>query len=344
MLTAFTAARPAQAARAAELLFPYWKSRRAYGEARQRVTALLELGEVSDGARPKLFEILSEVETLVGDLDAAEAASRQTLRLTEPGEEMRAYALLGLSIIAGSAGKREEAVRLAREALAEIDSIDEERRPSFRVDVALVFVEAGLTAEARTIYTQVSDQVDRAGDPLAGAHVDSSAAWLDLLEQRYQAAEAAFRSSLGVARSLGYAAWEADDARGLGLAVLGLGRRAEARTALMSALEILSIDPSPNLELAATLQYTALAADPRDLRSAARVLAAVAAVRRSARLIEPPSELELRRRFEQPMIDELGEDEWAREQAAGARLTLEEAIELARTLAAAPPDATTDSA
>jgi predicted ATPase len=343
MLTVFTAARPAQAARAAVLLFPYWKSRRAYGEWRQRVTALLELGDVSDEARPELFEILSEVEMLVGDLDAAEAASRQMLRLTGPGEEMRAYALLGLSITAGLAGRREEAVRLAREALAEIDSIDEERRPSFRVDVASVFVEAGLTAEARTIYTQVSAEADRVGNPVDGAHVDSNFGWLDLLEQRYQAAEAAFRSSLEVARRLGYDAWEADALRGLGLAVLGLGRRAEARTALLSALEILAIDPSPNLELAATLQYIALAAEPRDVRPAARVLAAVAAVRQSARLIDPPTEFDLRRRFEQSLIDAFGEDEWAREQAAGATLTLEEAIELARTLAA-PPETTTHSA
>jgi hypothetical protein len=45
---------------------------------------------------------------------------------------------------------------------------------------------------------------------------------------------------------------------------------------------------------------------------------------------------ELRHRFEQPLIQALGEDAWAQEQAVGARLTLEEAIELARTLATAP--------
>ena len=79
------------------------------------------------------------------------------------------------------------------------------------------------------------------------------------------------------------------------------------------------------------------------MRPAARVLAAVAAVRQSARLIDPPTEFDLRRRFEQSLIDAFGEDEWAREQAAGATLTLEEAIELARTLAA-PPETTTHSA
>jgi hypothetical protein len=68
------------------------------------------------------------------------------------------------------------------------------------------------------------------------------------------------------------------------------------------------------------------------------------AVRLNARLTATQIELELRRRFEPPLIDALGEDEWAREQEAGAALTLEEAMDLARTLAAKPPETTTYSA
>lgn len=83
--------------------------------------------------------------------------------------------------------------------------------------------------------------------------------------------------------------------------------------------------------------------NPPDVRSATRLAAAVARVRQKARLKESPSELDLRRRFEQPLIDALGEEEWGREQAAGAKLTLEEAIELARTLAMRP-EATPQSA
>ena len=84
----------------------------------------------------------------------------------------------------------------------------------------------------------------------------------------------------------------------------------------------------------------ALAAEPGDARSAAHLLGAVASVRQSGRLTAWPGELELRRRFERPLIDVLGEHDWAREQAAGATLTLEEAIQLARTLAATPPELT----
>ena len=106
----------------------------------------------------------------------------------------------------------------------------------------------------------------------------------------------------------------------------------------MSALEILAAYPSPDIELAATLQWIALAAERAAMRPAARLVGAATAARQSARLMDRPTELELRRRFEQPLIDALGEGDLMREQAAGATLTLEEAIELARTLAAARAD------
>jgi hypothetical protein len=150
---------------------------------------------------------------------------------------------------------------------------------------------------------------------------------------------------LEIQRGLGHAVWDADTLRGRGLARIGLGRRADARRALVSSLELLATDaPTAGVELTPTLQWLALAAEPGDVRSAARVLGAVAAVRGGARLTGWHGELELRRRFEQPMIDALGEDEWARGQAAGATLTLGEAIELARTLAAPAPEAMTQPA
>jgi predicted ATPase/class 3 adenylate cyclase len=339
MLTALTTASIAQAVAAAVLLFPYWKSRRVYGEARQRLTVLLERSDLPDRALPELYEMLSEIELLFGDLDAAEAATREQLRITQDGDELRAFALLGLADIAGRRGDREEAARAANEALEAIDSIDVNRRPNFRVDVANKLVEAGLRAEARTIYEEVSEEAHRAGDPLVCSHVDSSAGWLDLLEGRYAAAEPAFRSSLEAGRTLGYAGWEADTRLGLGLAALGLGRRAEARTAFFSALEIVAADSTANVELAAALHCIAIATEIADVRSAARLTGAIVAIRANARLTEPAVYLELRHDFEQSLTDALGADEWEREQAAGATLTLEEAIALARKLAVSPEPA-----
>jgi hypothetical protein len=112
----------------------------------------------------------------------------------------------------------------------------------------------------------------------------------------------------------------------------------------MSSLEILAADASPKVDLTATLGGIALATEPADVRSAARLAGAVAAVQQHVRLTESPTGRELRRRFEQSLIEVLGEDEWEREQAAGAGLTLEQAIELARTLAAPAPETTPHSA
>lgn len=344
MLTVLTAASPSEAARAARLIFPYWKSRRLYDEARRRLTAILERDGMSGRARGELFGLLWEIEVIAGDLDAAESAARASLRFSEPGDDVRADALLGLAIIATERGQRDEAVRLGREVLTGIDAFDEARRLTIRNDVAGVFLIAGLNEEARAAYLQVADEAHRLGDSTLVVAANDGVGWVDLLAGRYEAAEVSFRLVIEFVRGLGYATWEAETLRGLGLAMIGLGRRAEARAALMASLEILAADPGPNAELIATLQHIAFATEPADVRTAARLARAVVVIRRSARLAESPIELDLRRRFEQPLIEALGEEEWAREEAVGATLTLEGAIELARTLAAAGPETTPASA
>ncbi|MEW6224493.1 MAG: adenylate/guanylate cyclase domain-containing protein [Chloroflexota bacterium] len=343
MLAVLTAASAVDAARAARLLFLYWKSRGAYGEIRQRFTTYLEHPDVPDRARAELFGLLADAELLVGDLDASEAAARQSLRLAEPASGVRAYALLGLAMVAG-ARNDPEAVRLGREVLAELKALDDRRRVTTRMDIAVVFTDAGVREEARTMFKEAADEARRLGQTLLVNLVEHNVSWLDLLEERYGAAENRLRSVLEVVRRQGQVAWEVGTLLGLGIALLGLGRRGEARAALMSSLQILAADPSPNVNLTATLQGIALATEPADARSAARLVGALDAVEQNARLTQSPTGRELRRRFEQPLIDALGEDAWAQERAAGANLTLAEAIELARTLAAVSPETTPEFA
>jgi predicted ATPase len=339
MLTVLSAADPAQAARAASLLYRYWKARRRSGEAQQRLTELVHREGVSDRSRAELFGLLSDLEFIVGDLEASEVAARASLRLAEPGSEFRAYALAGLAMVAASRGQPEEAVRLGRDVLQEIDALDDQQRALFSIDVANIFAMAGSRAEARATYVRATDEARRLGNPFLVTLADGNIYWLDVVEERYEEARVGFLSVLESDRTLGHAGWEANTLSGLGLALVGLGRRAEARTTLASSIELLAADVVPGAELTTTLLWTAIAAEPDDARSAARVLGAVAALRERSRLTGWPGELELRRRFEQPLIDALGEDGWARELAAGAALTLEEAIELARTLAAVAPEA-----
>jgi len=344
MLSVLSAADPSPAARAAGLLYRYWKARRRSGEAQQRLTELLGREGVSDQSRAELYGFLSDLEFIVGDLDASDVAARASLRLAEPGSYFHAYAITGLAMIAASRGEPEEAVRLGREVLQEIEALDDQQRPGFRIDVAVVFAEAGSMEEARATFVRASDEARRLGNPFLIALAGGNAGWLDVHDGRYGSATAGFRSFLELVRSLGHAAWEAEGLCRLGIALLGLGERAEARAALTSSLDILAADPTPSVELTATPLWIALAAEPEDARSAARLVGAVDAVRLGSRLTARQIELDLRRRFERPLIEALGQDEWVGARAEGAALTLEEAIELARSLAASPPEASTSSA
>jgi hypothetical protein len=80
-----------------------------------------------------------------------------------------------------------------------------------------------------------------------------------------------------------------------------------------------------------TVTGIALAADTADARSAAQLRGAV------SKLDEPitrtPRFLELERYLEEPLVDALGADEYANEQALGALMDADDAIDLARTLA-----------
>jgi predicted ATPase/class 3 adenylate cyclase len=340
MLTVLMAATPTEAARAGRPLRRYWKARGADVEARDRLSVLLDIADLPPLSRAGLLDALTDIELTVGDLDAAEAAAAESLRLAEPGTELNAYALVNLAAIAAARGEPDEAVRLGREALQAVDAVEDWRRLGFRVDVASVFRDAGLRDEARVTYAEVSGQARLLANPLLFALAESNACWLDVLDERYELAEAGFAAVLEVQRRLSHAAWEADALLGLGLARLGLGRRSEGRAAFAAALEILAADRTPNTELTATLQCIAFTVEPADMESAARIAGCVDAVRQKARLIPEQSMLELLRRFEQPLVDSLGENAWARGHAAGASLTLDEAIEVARALAGTPPEPT----
>jgi hypothetical protein len=119
----------------------------------------------------------------------------------------------------------------------------------------------------------------------------------------------------------------------LGWACLGIGSRREARAAFAEALDLVAADMTVQYDFTQLLSGIAVAADPAAGARAARVKGAAAALRRHLEF--PPNQWDqaLEPLFVQPLIDTLGEEVWALEQAAGAAVTLDETIALARSLA-----------
>jgi hypothetical protein len=156
--------------------------------------------------------------------------------------------------------------------------------------------------------------------------------FLELYVRDLEAAYVAATSVLDKVRAIGdgYRAIGARNA--LGFAALGLGRRSEAREVFAESLDlVLAADPPDGAHFTMTLAGIALATDTADARSAAELYGAVDKL--DAAGTRSPRFLELERYLAQPLIDALGEDEYANEQALGAGMDIDEAIDLARTLA-----------
>jgi hypothetical protein len=95
----------------------------------------------------------------------------------------------------------------------------------------------------------------------------------------------------------------------------------------------LATDQTDRLGLALAAAGLALSADSVDAAQATRLRGALATLRQSVESRVSAQDEELERRFEQPLTDALAPEDYETEMAAGAEMSLEEAIELARSLA-----------
>jgi hypothetical protein len=99
---------------------------------------------------------------------------------------------------------------------------------------------------------------------------------------------------------------------------------------------------SSHYDFSLALAGIALASDAANARQAGRLHGATTRLRERSEFRLNADDAELERFFEQPFSEVLGLEAWKQEQAAGAALTLEEAITLARFLSAAPSRADLD--
>lgn len=336
MLDRLSAVSVTDAARAAVVLSEHWISRNAWSEARQRVEALLGQEGLPDQERSKLFVILARCGDRLRDLDAAEAAALNALALASPGTLERAAALTHLGYVAADRGKPEEAGRFADDALAECAALEGWQRAAIRLRIAQVLLDVR-PLDARVLLEEVRPEFQRAGDDVGALFVDANLGEIDLSAHQYESALAIFPAALERSRQIGHLHLEMELLRMIGLAMVGSGRRSEARATFAELLNLVEKDsPAALFELIAALAGIAFAAEPADIHRAARLRGAVDNLRRANALTDFPESAALEQHFEQHLIDALGDDgTWAREKAAGAALTLEETIALARSVAAA---------
>jgi predicted ATPase len=336
MLDSLSESVPSDAARAAYLLHSYWAGPRgAFSEAMERYNALLASGDLDRVSQAMLLERIADLEERMGNLDAAEAAMRRALVLAESAgaRAVVADALRSGAWIAVGRGKTDEAIEMVRQAVAEAATLDEPTRLHALHDLGCLLAETGRNDEARAAFRQAVDEARSAGFAFVETFSILNLAKIDLVEHEYESARTAFASVLEQYGETDHYTVGTFAYWGLGVALLGLGQPRGARAAFAEMLDlVLAAAQTHALVLALAAAGIALAGDPTELEKAARLRGAVEMLRRDVESSVSPHDVELEDRFGQPLIEALGEEGYAREQAIGAGMTLDETIELARSL------------
>jgi predicted ATPase len=327
---------PVDAARAAYLLHSYWAGPRgAFAEAKARYAALLSGPALQNESRAMLLERAADLAERLGQLEAADAAVREAIALAESAGLRRvlADALRIGAWIAVKRGETDEAIGLSERAVEEGAALDEPTRLHAIHDCGCVLAEAGHNDDARAAFRRAAGEARTAGLSFVETFSILNLGKLDLVEYEYESARSAFRSVLDQYEELDeytvgtFAFW------GLGVASLGLDRPPAARAAFAKMFDLfLATDRTDRLCLALAASGIALTADAADLAEAARLRGAVATLRQSVASSVSPQDDELERRFEQSLIDGLGQETYATEQSKGAGASLEATIQLARSL------------
>jgi predicted ATPase len=333
MLDRLSDAAPSEAARAAYMLHFFWRARGAVAEEQDRLRALLARNDLHPQSRAELLGRLSDVEMHLGRVDASEAAAREALALAEPGTEARHLALACSAFSSLQQGETEEAVRLGRQAAEEAEVLDDASRIQAMGNLVTILAFLKRVDEARALLERSIHEARRSGLTALETLGLTDLGELALVEHDYESARAAYVALLTQLRRSASKYYEMESLRGLGLALLGLGRRAEARAAFSEMLELaLAATQTHSRYVAGALSGIAFGAEPNDADRAARLCGAVAQLSSDAGVVmnaysEAAAEIE--RHFERELAAMLGEEAWAQEKAAGSTMTLEEAIAVA---------------
>jgi predicted ATPase/class 3 adenylate cyclase len=328
---------PGEAARAGYLVGRYqlrWGSKQ---EARRRLETLRTDDRLDDAQRALVLVRLATLGDRLGNWTEAAAFVQQAEALTSNGGDPSIHvdALGWLVIYSSRAGDHEAAVDYARRSLAEAAHLDRPTYLQARYDLGAALGSAGKVDEARAMLREVVAETHAIGDVGSEAFAAYNLGELEFRSGLFEEAAGAWEHASTANEQFkddALAAW-ARVGRGLSLACLD--RRTDARTVILDALELLigSVEPLAS-DLGAAVDVMALACDPDDAPRAARLRGAASnyVVPGSGQVHELLAMYA--DRLEQPLIAAIGEAAWADEREAGRSLSLDGAIELARSVAA----------
>jgi predicted ATPase/class 3 adenylate cyclase len=328
---------PAEAARAGYLLGRYQLRWGSSQEARRRLEILRTDDRLDDAQRALVLVRLATLGDRLGDWREAAALAHHAEALTSNGRDPAIHvdALGWLVVFSSRAGDHEAAVGYARRSLAEAEQhLDRPTYLQARYDLGAALGSAGEIDEARGILREVVVETHTIGDVGSEAFAAFNLGELELRTGNFEEAAGIFEQASIANEQLadvGLATW----ARiGRGLALACLHRRADARVVMFEALELLigSVEPLAS-DLGAAADVMALACDPQDAPRAARLRGAasryvVPGSGQVEEMLAPHAD-----RLEQPLIAAIGRAAWAEEREAGRSWSLDEAIEIARSLA-----------
>jgi predicted ATPase len=330
------------AARAADHLVYFWGVRGQMREGRERLEALLARDDLVAGDRAMLLAGLSDYESRMGDTSVAESHAHEALGLAEEAVMSRVSAVRALDTLGYIAlfrGDYAEARHWGDRMLAEAGD-DEGLRGLALSNLANLELETGGKLEARTKLLEAMKAARAAGDVGREIINTLNLGWLELYTHEFDAARTLALSVFDKLTGEHYQATAA--LQTLGLALVGLGRRGEARDAFAKSLDLAVTSGMTGEGLVTeTLAGIAYATEQERFDSAAQLLGVAHRFNDETGRLDTGPQRELKQFFAQPLIDALGAETYASEQARGAKMTLDEAIELAQWLversAATPP-------
>ena len=319
-------------------LWRFWHDRGYVSEGSRWLERVLAGGPEAAPARVRALEGLGWHLQLQGDLDRADAAYREMLRLSRALDDKGnvATALNSLAILAVTRGDNERAGALLEENLSVLGELEEEgiattrtRYFVFNLLGVLALNEEKDYAKGIALWEESLALARKAGDTFHVGTTLSNLGYATVLLGDYQRAATLSDESLKVARELSNAEIVPENLVNLGLATLGQGDHERAAASLQEALSM-----SHNTGRKATVinvleAMASLAGATEDDTRAAILWGAAEAARQTTGIALPPGERVFHEPYLASALSRLGEAAWEAAAATGRAMSPDEAAEYA---------------